>query len=796
MINLDITIKKVLKEILVSEKKETKDLFILNEDEKYYKDLLGNPIKINANQKPPVGAIEISKKVYDIISLDPTRRFDPTLSLQPKLDQMSKNFERQMVSQNFPKDKYTIIPSIQQGQNTYVYPTSIIKPDANLAMVSKTESNFYYKIKDIVYLGGYNRELAEKFFGRQCKKLSGEHPNYNVGFDYKIDYYINDSGVKCFPNVLKSQVVDLATDKSNKNYTKREFNLPTNSSTKLKNGNDIKISKNSYPKGCKPIPYNTCLEFSWQVMQTSNNTNGVYSFVIEKYEVQWERKPFGKWGKDKFIPPWFFNQSEEKKDPWVKKGDGILKSKAKYTAVMTDEWFPWFNQFVNKEKPGQIYTNNYKEEKNNFGTWEITRSKLFGNKTGVEIVENNYLKDKNLSSGDFKDFPTSFIDLSNNFLEKNKVINLDYSNWQDNWFTNEYFSYEKKINLGGNLKTPAYYETLINDFYGISSDGKQDISKLGFETQDEEYYKAQDLKALEKKYEDIKKQKQDTRSFLAVIAKDYQSELKKSPPNNLIVNYLGVLWNQTLLGQFSKFLDLFENLECVKNGIDLPKSWLMGIILLKNDTCVAYKTNTINCVAVLNPESESLKTKYFSTPSYLNLPPGSEKLSVSKNDKGLNFVDPTPDRNPKGKCTSLLSPSFKSKLPSFIPFPMSSEGEKNNLGINSSVCAYLAGSSESQILNGNVKFFQVSKHKIEDLFEFGGQGEISYEDLLSNTTLKNLLDSFPKGTYDNKGNIYLGDKNKEEKFSLSNAQSLVKSQRTYQNALNQIVSTHLILPAK
>ena len=48
-------------------------------------------------------------------------------------------------------------------------------------------------IKNLSSNEEYNQEIAEKYFGSQCLKLSGRHPKYSVGYYSKLDYvlYLN-----------------------------------------------------------------------------------------------------------------------------------------------------------------------------------------------------------------------------------------------------------------------------------------------------------------------------------------------------------------------------------------------------------------------------------------------------------------------------------------------------------------------------------------------------------------------------------------------------------------------------
>jgi len=673
-------------------------------------------------------------------------------------------------------NNFLMLPSLEINSNFIIYPTKpIINNDRidfldNLytdlssryfynKLFSNNILNFYYKIKNLKYLNNFDKETAEKFFGRQCKKLSGTHPKYDVGYDFKVDYFIDNSGNQCFPNVLKNQIVNSSTNNNLKTYTKREFNLPIKKSTLLKNGNNINISKNSYPEGCKPIPYDYCLSFSWSQMKEKNNLNGVYSFTLEKYNVELKSADF-------------FNNNPTSSVP-----KEILQSTKTYTAVMTEEWFPWFNQFKNIDNQGQIYVENYQEQKNTFGTWESTKTSIFKNKpTGVEIIENNYLKDKNLSSGDFQYFKSNFINLSNNFEKNNPFSNLKYKNVESKWYWVNYdhFNYDKKGTIKNASENPSYYGSLINDFYGLSS--SEDA--VGFDTMIEKHYRDQDILSLEKKYDEIKKQKKNIRSFLAVIAKDYQIEMNKNVPNELIKDYLGITWNMEIIKKSIEDLTLLELSQhkfCIKSDIEFLKSWIIGIVILSNTYEAQNITKTTKCLQSIsgqNPLSKPI-TVY-------NQPYNSQNFNKYTNPLLQSYSL----AHPSEKMDWIRVPtSIQSKL-NFIAFPISTEEEKNEFKISNNQCVFIDKSSEKDIMNKSIKFFQLNSHKSSSLVG-GIDDNLIFFDAYIDTKFNELKTQFEEKKDDKTKN--------EDEIEL--LKKVIDLNQQFQNELNNFIKNTIIIPS-
>ena len=369
-------------------------------------------------------------------------------------------------------------------------------------------------IENIKLLGDYNRERAEKFFGRQCKKISGTHPTYNVGYNYNIDYYVDGLGNKCYPKPYKETTIDAS---SGKTYKQREFNQKVKT-IKLKNGNNVDISKNQYDPQCKPITYENCLRVSWDSLDDNNNLSGVYEFEVKS---------------------------------------GLIRNK--YRALMTEEWFPWYNRFVGYydiENTGSPYLTKY-------NTWEIARGDTTFLKTGVEIMEE---KLGNFSSKDYSSLPVLDVEnftsseLFDTYLLKQQNIkpfktessNTLVRNVFTHWNTvNKYYS-SGYLSDYEDLNTNSELDGLLKDLYGL-----EDKDKIGFDQTDEEFYTLNDINALEIKYEDIYKQK-GLVGTLSTIAKDLSTEKKskKVSGSTLYENYLKFKWDDIISLDFQGNLAL------------------------------------------------------------------------------------------------------------------------------------------------------------------------------------------------------------------------------------------------
>lgn len=112
----------------------------------------------------------------------------------------------------------------------------------------------------------YNEYSAKYFFGKACMRISGQDPTYKVGVDDEKDFYVDDSGNRCLP-----------------------------------------ISEHKYNVGCKLLPYDTCLKWSWKsLMEFGGVDKG-----LKRFEYQ----------KDKNSP------------------------KIYYSACVNRVWFPWLYQY-------------------------------------------------------------------------------------------------------------------------------------------------------------------------------------------------------------------------------------------------------------------------------------------------------------------------------------------------------------------------------------------------------------------------------------------------------------------
>jgi hypothetical protein len=165
------------------------------------------------------------------------------------------------------------------------------------------KDTFTTKYKDIRYHNKdapYDEKMAIGIFGFACASLAGLNPEYEPGQDIFVDYFIDANGDECkplaatnntysvinttFDNVydykitqnIKSEVLGYYyRKKGDVNWIKAEGNTLKNITTKIDfraGGN--KITKNRYPEGCKPIPYNVCLKWSWNSLYQYGGVNG------------------------------------------------------------------------------------------------------------------------------------------------------------------------------------------------------------------------------------------------------------------------------------------------------------------------------------------------------------------------------------------------------------------------------------------------------------------------------------------------------------------------------------------
>jgi len=149
----------------------------------------------------------------------------------------------------------------------------------------------------------FNENSAKSLFGNSCQKLSGQNEKYPVGYS-KDDYYMYDNGNKCKPIKIYSEITNTKRDSvydyqkvsgdTGVNYFYRkkgtkEWKNPTNTSIKneiatkvdFSNPLDEKI-KYEYPQGCKPLPFDVCLRWSWMSLnQYGGVDKGLSSFKLQ-----------------------------------------------------------------------------------------------------------------------------------------------------------------------------------------------------------------------------------------------------------------------------------------------------------------------------------------------------------------------------------------------------------------------------------------------------------------------------------------------------------------------------------
>jgi hypothetical protein len=149
----------------------------------------------------------------------------------------------------------------------------------------------------------FNESSAKSLFGNSCQKLSGQSEKYTVGYS-KDDYYMYDNGNKCEPIKTYSEITNTKRDavydyqkvsgNTGVNYFYRkkgtkEWKNPTNVSIKneiatkvdFSNPLDEKI-KYEYPQGCKPLPFDVCLRWSWMSLnQYGGVDKGLSSFKFQ-----------------------------------------------------------------------------------------------------------------------------------------------------------------------------------------------------------------------------------------------------------------------------------------------------------------------------------------------------------------------------------------------------------------------------------------------------------------------------------------------------------------------------------
>ena len=616
----------------------------------------------------PADAFFISEKDYNnLLKMDERGRYN-WINLQSGINYSKTQIEnsRKKITSSYnkeeknPTDYLLTLPSLETNNSIFIYPVEN-------ARISEYRYGFYkYKVSNIKKLGSFDLKLAEKFFGRQCRKLSGTHPNYNVGYDPKFDYYVNrNTAAKCYPIVVSQKEVEVDEKKGNeivtKTYTERSFNVPTNTVTKLKNGNNIKTSKTKYENGCNPISYDSCLKLSWEMLSTYNNFQGVFEFTVDRYESSDEKKPI---------------------------------STRIYRATMTEEWFPWLNTFKG-------YVELDEDTKNKFGSWVLQRAETYNGKTGVQIIE-DHLKTKNLSSDDYNcNGPFELNDeykyglkqwSYQNFLEKSNADTIasstmnykEESTWYlvRNVFT--YWNQQNYYNVTGTIGDTELVnenplDNYLNDFYGIGD------KKMGSDEEFGQFYTIKDIGALDKKYDDIFSQKgNNIKSFLGVLAKDYKNELinKKTKSSSFLELYLKYKWDNTLQSfLFSKVTEASGD-PCVQPLNDsVAKVWRMLIFLMSS----GIKTNT--------------SKGYDPTKGIFS---GAGNL-ITKFDPIESCAKKTMNFRP--------GVSFISSIP--LPKDITDD-QLNKLNINeNSVCKIEDG--ESKILNNSTIYFRLNGTSLDEL---------------------------------------------------------------------------------
>jgi len=705
----------------------------------------------------PNDAFYIDETTYKLwISMDPYSRYTAIKLMAASKDLEAKQAAaRTKITTSFdvkeenPSDYLLTYPSLQTNNSVFIYPVE------NARKNEYSYGMYKYVISNIKKLSSFDKPMAEKFFGRQCKKSPGTHPNYNVGYEAKFDWYINkNTASKCYPIVITQKEVEVEETKGDKTYSKqyteRYFNVPTTTVTKLKNGNEIKITKTKYDKECIPIGYDSCLKLSWEMMSLYNNTQGIFEFTLDRYE---NSKPLRTQTDNPF-----------EKDPgWPRT----------YMATMTEEWFPWTNTFKG-------YLEITEDSKNKFGSWVIQRAETSSNKTGVRIVE-DYLKTKNLSSGDYNcNGPYTLNDKFGlqqwsyqNYLEKSKAKNvstqnLNYSTESNKWMVRNIFTYwneENYYNSTGTLGTTPLMsnenvlDPYLNDLYGIND------KKLGSDAEYDQFYSLKDVEALEKKYEDILNQKgNNLKSFLAVLSKDYNSEKNsknKVNTSSFLELYLKYKWDNILQSYlFQKVTSVEEDVCVMPPETSTTKVWRMMIFLMTEGLKLSPPTFT-------TPKSKGVPYK---TPelTWLNAGTTSKDLRISNIESCA-------------KKTMSFTPGIS--FFGTIPLPKEiNDSQLSELKIDKNrICTIDDG--ESKILNGNTIFFKLNDVSLEEL---GVSSPVDFNMFGGSVDANELINAFSnKPTDDNID---------------TNSEAFMKQQLAVYNKMNEeidkFINTHLVVPSK
>ena len=452
----------------------------------------------------------------------------------------------------------------------------------------------------------FNQEIAEKYFGSQCLKLSGKHPKYDVGYYKQVDYYVDGSGNQCTPiphKVISQQAVK-KPDKTTSTIETDVWQLDLPKPVKLKNGNTIQKSKYKYPKGCAPIEYNFCLRFSWENLhKIGSNDQGVLEF-------------------------------ERGSSSLLKDQKSSLNT---YVGCITDEWYPWFNTFI-----GYIDKKTIKESTDSSGVKQMTKCIRNGYQTtGVDVIE-NHLSTFNLES----DIKTLYTVPFNNVLQftlpeaikestgddyeiKGKLV--DYTVDLKQWFVfgeNDYKTFKTDINtnfqdyINNSGKDKDEYEDFLKDFYGsgyvgniLSRNNRPEFRLgVGVEGLEEMINDEKTLSALTTKYEDIKTKFLDNNDFLGYLIKlsdDYNKEKIKPRPNKIVISYLENQWNYTLDIVRGSAYKIFQT-----TGMSIP-----SVVTLEEFTLL-YLSKMFGVFDKNNKSVSNLMTSKFST--IINVETGDE----------------------------------------------------------------------------------------------------------------------------------------------------------------------------
>jgi hypothetical protein len=149
----------------------------------------------------------------------------------------------------------------------------------------------------------YYEEGAKRMFGLACQVLSGTNDKYKVGYDNMTDYYMDDNGNRCQPTKSYIEITNTGRDSKydyqrisdmdnrNKEYFYRQKNTTEWKTPNYKMKESImsgvtfdsgginiqgikQRTKYEYPAGCKPLPFDTCLRWSWRSLYEYGGVDG------------------------------------------------------------------------------------------------------------------------------------------------------------------------------------------------------------------------------------------------------------------------------------------------------------------------------------------------------------------------------------------------------------------------------------------------------------------------------------------------------------------------------------------